>query len=464
MLSSLWNETAFQHHNRTILVSATLAVITVALHLAILNSEWPGNRTAHSGIEIVAAVVGGVVGITLAYNSFVVDERWLRILGFGFIGVAALDLGHAVVSSRVAADALGNIDQLTLWTSLASRFALGAVVLCATLALVRRNDSGDQRALFPLSAWFFGIIVFAIAGSWLMFLFAGSLELSNSPETLLSLVSGSLFLGAFVLLAQRRSDLRNMYSAFAIFLLVNGLSEAAFKVFVAGPFDGYFAAAHVFKLFGYLVILIGILMESQRLYRFETNARQELGKVNESLNESNLMLTTARSDLQALTQIGRIAGASRTVADRFGEIGRIISSRIRADRIMVATVNYDRSECKIVAIFGQALPDREVGDMLPLMGTMIGDLLKSGQTELFNDSNIESTVRSDPRLAVDVEAGFRSWLSTPINAEDEVVGVLMVRSKLPSAYGHREAQFVEQVASQLAGPVRLRKSLSSGVA
>ncbi len=451
----MWAEQKPHNYQRVLVAAIVLTLVSIALHLVLSSFTLSGGVVSHVAGEAIAATLAGLVGATLISISTAGGQRWIRILGLGLVFVAGLDLLHMVFSTSKAIEVFDGDSVLSDWTSLLSRVVLSAVALGTVLSLARRDTESetDHRPL-PIILLPAALVVVLVAASAALALTGSQAPSDLSIETALSLLPGSLFLIAFVIFQHRSSELSFMFSAFGVFLFSNGIADGSFMAYSSDPFDNYYGVFHIFKLFSYGVLLFGILAESQKLYRFEFEARRELGNINDSLNDANLHLTTATNDLKALNQIGRLASESHDLAERFEEIASILESRIRTDRTLVATMPLEAGDCTIEAVYGVSIPGRGRGDPLPLAGTIIGEVVRKRQTLHFDDSNIEEFEKLDPRLVADREVGFRSWLSTPVVAEDEVVGVLMVRTRVSHAYGERETQFLEQVASQIAGLVR----------
>lgn len=451
MTSSLWDVLKVHNNNRVVLASAVLAVASIALGFAVPHIAVFGTATTHVAGEVIAAVLALVLGVTLISISRSAEQPWLNILGCGFLLVAALDLVHALFSSPVASNAFGNGDQIASAISLLSRTVLGTFALLAALKLEKRTDGN-----LTLSAlrWPVAIVGSLLLGAVVISILQASSGSVVAPAARFSLLPGLIFFAAFILVQRRRSLDTNTLSAFTVFLLASGAADIAFAFHTTEPFDGYFSALHIYKLFSYGVMLVGLLTESHRLHSFELRIRQELGKVNESLNESNLGLTSASNDLKALNQIGRIAGISVSVADRFDEVADLVRSRIEADRVAVAVVNESGTHSKLIAANGLPIAGRATGALVSLSDRDASEFIFNKKSVVVGPSNIDAIRGQYLKLFVnDIKAGVRSWITTPIIAENTVVGVLMVRCVKPLAYGEREVQFVEQVASQLAGPV-----------
>ncbi len=450
MNPSLWDKAAPRNHNFAIIGSAAIAAAAIVVGLTVPRIDSIGSPTSHVAGEIISAILSAIVGITLVNISRSTEQRWFRLLGWGLLVTAGLDVLHGLTGSTAVIDLLGS-SALSDWISLLSRVALAGFVICAVLTL---EQTAETKRTFAQLKWPVAIAAGLVAGSVLITVFPPAGSTGFAPEIQLSFIPGIGFLAAFITIQRRYSTAHYTLAAFMLFLVANAAADAVFMSHSGQYLDSYFSGLHIFKLFAIGALLVGLLADSQRLYQFEVRARHELGIVNDSLNESNLGLTSASNDLRALNQIGQIAGVSRSVADRFDEIAEVMRSRIEFHRIAIGVVDEVRGSCTIEAVYGAPMVGRSVGSVVNLDGTHYGDVVRLRTTIVLDDSNVETAARKIPRLKVDIASGIRSWLTTPIIAEGEVVGIVLARSLKPNAYGMREMQFVEQVASQLAGPLR----------
>ncbi len=451
MKRSVWGETTTRDNKFAIAVSGVFALVAIAISIRIPHFDSPASPMSHVAGEVVGAVLAVLIGVMLISVSRSASQPWLRVLGIGFVIVAALDLLHAVASSPAAREGSALAEPVSDWAWIIGRTLLAACALRAVMTQPRSapSVSGESLRIVPLL-----IVLGLVLGSGVAAMLSGGDQLALSAVERLSVVPGALFMAAFVLIFSRGSNAPHISTAFAIFLLMSGAVDTAFMLYSAAEFDGYFSMAHTLKLAAYGVVITGIFAESQRLYRFEAITRRELGRINDSLNEANLLLTTATNDMRALNQVGWIAGESQNIADRFDEIADIVRSRIPADRVSVVIVEPSGMTCRLEATDGLAIPGREIGTVISLTGTHYSEVIVDRLTVIVDDRNIANAIERHPKLEIDAQQGIRSWITAPILTEDEVVGALSARSTQSDVYDDRARQFVEQVASQLAGLAR----------
>ena len=276
----------------------------------------------------------------------------------------------------------------------------------------------------------------------------------------LDVLVGLAFTAAFIGFVRKGiGALGSIHSWISISLMMQALAHLLFIPLSSTEHDGADAAGHLIKLFSYMFVIIGITLDAQRAYRRESLAADELGRVNEALNERNLELTTLHNDLATLTRIAAIASSSVSIDDHFDEFCEELKRRVPADRILVVTVSQDQRVGRVEAVWGLMLRNRGLRAEVGIENTMMYDIVFDRSTLVWDEDSIGEAIERDPRLQTDFDAGIKSWISTPVIAKGQVIGALMARSKKSHAYGFREASFLEQVAAQIAGPMEMSRQV-----
>ena len=65
--------------------------------------------------------------------------------------------------------------------------------------------------------------------------------------------------------------------------------------------------------------------------------------------------------------------------------------------------------------------------------------------------NVEDMSRQYPSLLPNIRAGMRSFVSVPLIARDEIIGVLHFRTVRRNAYDERDLRLAERIGAQIAG-------------
>ena len=154
-----------------------------------------------------------------------------------------------------------------------------------------------------------------------------------------------------------------------------------------------------------------------------------------------------------MAEIGRIVSSTldiETVYERFAkEVGRIISF----DRIAINMVHSETGHFSIPYVFGREIPERRRGDMIPLKGSAMEDVVRSSSLLVANGDNAKELTRQLPGLIPFFRAGFQTIMMVPLKSKDRVIGVLSIQSRLPRAYTERDLRLGERVGRQIAGAI-----------
>ena len=117
------------------------------------------------------------------------------------------------------------------------------------------------------------------------------------------------------------------------------------------------------------------------------------------------------------------------------------------DRIAINVTDQVSGTFVLKYVFGEEIPDREVGRVLPLEGSPVQEMIFSG------NPIIQQDVAADPRFAIDplaLDAGLRSAIKVPLISKGQVIGSLGLRSRKPAAFGSETQASLERLARQIA--------------
>jgi hypothetical protein len=460
MSQDLWAATRPESAKSSWRLTAVIAIAIGVSFVLALTVAWTGNAETHARSEIGTALIAALAGLALISRYSVGKETYYFLMGVGFLGVASLDLFHAIVSMPSASDSFSLQAPVIELSWYSSRLFLAASAAVTCFAITR---SAPSKALRPRN-------IALIAAGWIAAMAAGSLLLGAPAlenEALgikrpADALIGLLFLFAFVMFARNgMGGLGSVYSWVTISLMVNAAAELLFMAHSSETLDVYYSVSHLLKLFAYVLISVGVTVDAQRSFQLEKKVSAELGRVNNALNERNLDLTVARNDLDSLFVLASLATASIGIGDQFAEFAQELRKRVPSDRILALSVSDDLSMCRVEAAWGVELPGRQVGASMATDVTPVGGVFRSGETVTLDEESIQRAAFADNRMKPDFDAGFKSWISTPVFAKGRVIGALMARSKRANVYGEHEIKFLEQVAGLIAGPLSVSRLADS---
>ena len=156
---------------------------------------------------------------------------------------------------------------------------------------------------------------------------------------------------------------------------------------------------------------------------------------------------------EVLAEIGRIISSSLDIEDVFerftAEVGKLLSF----DMIGIGVLDAERRSYAVRYISGIEMGARKVGDFVPMEGTLTERVLLNRSTVLFQGVGSEQVESQLPRLMPNFHAGLRSFIGTPLIHQDEVIGVLHIRSAQENAYVEGHLAIAERICTQIAGAI-----------
>jgi PAS domain S-box-containing protein len=148
-----------------------------------------------------------------------------------------------------------------------------------------------------------------------------------------------------------------------------------------------------------------------------------------------------------LGKIGRIVASGRDVAETSESFARELRNLIFFHRVAITLLEGWQSY-KIFLSTGLEAADFKPGTVKPLAGSGVEWVAKHRKSHVIHDLDLEQTFHADHHY---LEAGMRSAIRVPLIERGVAVGCLTLVSAVPSAYGSREVELLEQVAGQMAG-------------
>jgi formate hydrogenlyase transcriptional activator len=176
----------------------------------------------------------------------------------------------------------------------------------------------------------------------------------------------------------------------------------------------------------------------------------------------------AVENMQAYEEIADLSGRMARAAERYRtllEINNAIISNLTQETLFRAVAGalrhampYDRAAVylhdagrdvlRLAAIESSVVSSRfTVGFEIPVADTYLGGVFRTQRPLIRRDLAAERI--SDTEALVLAE-GFRSLVVVPLVVRGRSIGTLNVGSKGPGAYGEREAEFLREVANQIA--------------
>ncbi|MCC3861040.1 ATP-binding protein [Pseudemcibacter aquimaris] len=237
------------------------AIITPSL-------QWKGSLTSHSLVEVISTLLALFVGLMAMVRYYSRKENLIFFIGAGFIGTAFLDAFHGLIAHfALTQSAPDSIIFRFPWSWLAPRMYLSITLFISMIFLLNKSykDTPLKEKLY---------LTIAIFSTVLVFLFFAYTPIVPELYSLLGfarpleLIPAFLFGGAlFGFLYRHEWDNNTIEFCLAISLIINFAVQCFYIPFSAETFDAISSISHLLKMASYLVILVALLFDLNRIYR-----------------------------------------------------------------------------------------------------------------------------------------------------------------------------------------------------
>ena len=154
-----------------------------------------------------------------------------------------------------------------------------------------------------------------------------------------------------------------------------------------------------------------------------------------------------------LAEIGRIISSSLQIDEVFERFAEQVRKLIAHDRIAIKLVDLEERRVNNAYIFGVDIPDRQRGDNTLLPGGYEAEMIRTKTGLIIQGLSLEDITERYPDLVHPVQAGLHSHLAVPLISNDQVIGMLQLRSTQPKAYTEQDLDLLERIGAQIAGAI-----------
>ena len=175
-----------------------------------------------------------------------------------------------------------------------------------------------------------------------------------------------------------------------------------------------------------------------------------------ALRESEAVEKRLAQENALVAEIGRIIGSTLNIEEVFEQFSKAVAKLIPFERIQINLGSLPEDDSYVRYVAGIDVPDRRVGERVPLTGTATVECFRTKSSVLLQPKDtkeLEELGTRFPRLLPNLEAGMRSAILVPLISEDTTIGVLSLRTTKMQAYTDRDVRLTASIASQIAGAV-----------
>ena len=171
-------------------------------------------------------------------------------------------------------------------------------------------------------------------------------------------------------------------------------------------------------------------------------------------------LRTSRESAQGLArenaivaEIGRIISSTLNIEEVYERFAKELGKLISFDRIVIDLNNPNNKTFTIAYVAGAEILGRGAGNLFAISGSDNEYLIGSRSGLLVQPAGESDLANRYPVLLPTFRAGFRSMMSVPLIASDQVIGGLHFRSFRREAYTDLDLKLAERVGTQIAGAI-----------
>ncbi|MFH1674337.1 MAG: ATP-binding protein, partial [Pseudomonadota bacterium] len=156
---------------------------------------------------------------------------------------------------------------------------------------------------------------------------------------------------------------------------------------------------------------------------------------------------------EIVAEIGRIVSSTLNIEDIYDGFAKKVRKLIEFDRITLNIVDLKNHTSTIRYVHGFEVKNRRVGDVIPLAGLAVDEIVRTRKSLLIQEENQEEILNRCPGLAIIIRAGVKSIIMVPLVSKNDVIGALNIHSLKKNAYTAMDLKKAERVGNQIAGAI-----------
>lgn len=304
-------------------------VLLIGAYYFLGSANWQIHQDLHTTFETSATVIALFISVILLTGYRTNRDRLLLFLGIGFLGTAALDANHAVVTSSLfTGELLETSGESVVWNWNSSRLFLSILMFLScwksivTSAALRARRISKKAAYVVLGASTLSVVVifavFPVSNPY-----AGYFSVGRAIE----LPPAIFFLTALIVYLYNGGWKTDTFKFWLILFLISSFFyQTLFMVSSQHLFDTMFVSAHLLKLVSYIFVFVGLIAYINSLAR-------EAKIHSEEINRTNLALQKEIAEKNALSD--RLKSAAISLEEKVRERTRELEdSQIAAFNMM----------------------------------------------------------------------------------------------------------------------------------
>ncbi len=424
-----------QRRNRLITLAVWMSVLALP-YLLLANSTHVGSADAHGTIEWVGALFGLVAGLALIIHFRALGNRLYLFVGLAFFVNGAEDFVHGLLSLAGEHAWLG-ADNASLTRFIPATYVTGRLLHGVLLMLAAAAASllGPSRNPKRETIWISTIALLVTAAATAA-LYAVPLPQFIHPEHVIprpvDFLSVVVLLGALIVFLREYRHHGNVMCWWILLsMCVNIVGQMAMS-FSRSLFDVSFDIAHVYKVIGYIVPLLGfclyqitIIAERNHAAKELTKHRQHLQQLvetrTEELGKTNKQLQQEIVDRERIEQ--KLRDSEEHLSVTFASIGDGVITTDTSGRVL----RLNRMAEALTGWKSQEACGRALADVFNIINEQTRAPAKDPVTRVIATGRIEGLANHTALIARDGTEHAIADSAAPIRkASGEIIGVVLV--------------------------------------
>jgi len=174
--------------------------------------------------------------------------------------------------------------------------------------------------------------------------------------------------------------------------------------------------------------------------------RQEIA----DLVASDQQRSQLEEEIALVDEVALIITSTLSIDEVYEKFAFEVKKLVDFDRMNINLIDYQRDINELKYIFGEDLPESQVGRIRPMEGSLTRRVADTHRTVVQPDIAL---IPRSPTGDLHLKMGLRSNAKIPLVSKGRVIGTLGVRSRRVGAYGPQEQAILERLASQIAPAV-----------
>ena len=160
------------------------------------------------------------------------------------------------------------------------------------------------------------------------------------------------------------------------------------------------------------------------------------------------LVLEAPNNEATFAEIGKLLASTLDIDQVYQQFAEIVGRIFRFDQLVITEIDANRN-VRISHFSGVKTEHENYGAPIPLEGTLTDQVVQSRSPYLCQGRSREQIAEKHPWLLPTVEVGINSWLAVPLISQDEVIGAILVTSKVINAFTKQDTHLLSQVADQI---------------